>query len=320
MSGDGTLGGLHHVTALAGAAQSNLDFYIGQWGLRLVKRSVNFDDPATHHFYYSSAAGEPGTLATFFPWGRFRPRRKGSGQIAAMAFAVPEDSIELALPVLTKDLELWRQRTEGGRVPTVFSETRLGENVLTILDPDDIAVEIVACGAPSAPRTLHSVTLCEANLEPTADLLQFLGFAAVAQAGNRTRFGLSGRPGFVDVLHEPGTERGRLGAGMIHHVAFRVADEATQLDWRTRLLARGVQVSPVKDRLYFHSIYFREPGGVLFEIATDGPGFLIDESESALGQSLCLPPWLEPIRESVEQRLSHIHPPDAQPRHPPQPR
>lgn len=298
MADDWTLGGLHHVTALAGAAQSNLDFYIGHWGLRLVKRTVNFDDPATHHFYYSSATGAPGTVATFFPWGRFRPHRKGSGQIDAMAFAVPE-----------KFAPALRQRMEAASIP-VDSKTRLGENVLTILDPDGIALEMVVCNGPSAPPTLHSVTLCEAAIEPTADLLQFLGFSAISQEGNRTRFGLPGRAGLVDVLHDPGAPRGRLGAGMIHHVAFRVADEATQLEWRARLLARGLQVSPVKDRRYFHSIYFREPGGVLFEIATDGPGFLIDESESELGQSLCLPPWLEPIRESVEQRLSHIQPPN----------
>jgi glyoxalase family protein len=290
------LGGLHHVTALAGAAQSNLDFYTGLLGLRLVKRTVNFDDPATHHFYYSSAAGAPGTLATFFPWGRFRPSRRGSGQITALAFAVAGDS-----------LEAWQQKAQGAS-----SGTRLGENVLTILDPDGIAVELVACTGPAAPRTLHSVTLCESKLEPTVDLLNFLGFSSAGQHGNRSRFALPGQRGFVDLLHEPGAERGKMGAGMIHHVAFRVADEAAQLDWRARLLARGLQVSPVKDRLYFHSIYFREPGGVLFEIATDGPGFLIDEVDNQIGHLLRLPPWLEPIRESVEQRLSRIHLPQPQ--------
>jgi len=289
------LDGLHHVSALAGAAQTNLDFYTGVLGMRLVKRTVDFDDPATHHFYFSSAAGAPGTLATFFPWGRFRPSRKGSGQIAALAFAVPGNS-----------LETWRQRATALPAAPPSIDTRFGENVLTILDPDGIAVELVEAASPHA---LHSVTLCESNLEPTADLLAFLGFSPVERHANRVRFALPGKPGFVDLLHEPSAERGRMGAGVIHHVALRVADEAAQLDWRARLLARGVHVSPVKDRLYFHSIYFREPGGVLFEIATDGPGFLIDETETQLGGSLRLPPWLEPIRESLAPRLSPLHPP-----------
>jgi glyoxalase family protein len=289
------LGGLHHITALAGAAQANLDFYTGFLGLRLVKRTVNFDDPATHHFYFSSSAGAPGTLATFFPWGRFRPSRRGSGQITALAFAVPEDS-----------LETWKRRAEEASMAIPTADTRFGENVLTILDPDGIAIELVGS---SNPQALHSITLCESAHEPTAELLSFLGFSSVAQHENRARFAFPGSPGFVDLLHEPSAERGKMGAGMIHHVAFRVADEAAQRDWRARLLARGLQVSAVKDRLYFHSIYFREPGGILFAIAPDGPGFRIDEAESDLGRSLRLPPWLEPIRETVEQRLSRIHPP-----------
>jgi glyoxalase family protein len=154
---------------------------------------------------------------------------------------------------------------------------------------------------------LESVTLCENDPEPTARFLAILGFAPVSVEGNRHRFELAGGAARIDILHEPEAERGKMGAGAVHHVALRVADEAEQLDWRARLIEAGIHVSPVKDRLYFHSIYFREPGGVLFEIATDGPGFLIDEAEDALGSKLCLPPWLEPSRESIEARLHHDH-------------
>ena len=229
--------GLHHVTALAGDAQANLDYYTQVLKLRLVKRTVNFDDPGTYHLYYGDHHGSPGTLLTFFTGFQRQPKR-GSGQI--------------------------------------------------------VAVE---------PPGLHSVTLCETAVEPTARLLEMLGFVAAGAEGNLYRFELQGGVGRVNILHEPEAERGRLGAGAIHHVALRVAGEAEQLEWRERLMAAGVHVSPVKDRLYFHSIYFREPGGVLFEIATDGPGFLIDEPADSLGSSLCLPPWLEPGREGIEARL-----------------
>jgi glyoxalase family protein len=249
--------GLHHVTALAGDVQANLAYYTQVLKLRLVKRTVNFDDPASYHLYFGDERGSPGTLLTFFSGFQRQPKR-GSGQIIA-----------------------------GLNLESINGE----------------------------PPKLHSVTLCENKLEPTAQFLATLGFAPAGAEGNRHRFELPGSAGSVaarvDVLHEPQAERGRLGAGAIHHVAFRVADERVQVDWRDRLVKAGVRVSPVKDRQYFHSIYFREPGGVLFEIATDGPGFLIDEPADALGSSLCLPPWLEPIRESIESRL----PPPGVPQH-----
>jgi glyoxalase family protein len=235
--------GLHHVTGLAGNAQENLDYYTQERRMRLVKRTVNFDDPSTYHFYFGDQRGSPGTLLTFFP-GFQRPAKRGLGQIVSG-------------PIV------------------------------------------------SGPN-LEYVTLCENDPEPTARFLAILGFAPTGREGNRHRFELADGSARVDILHEPETERGKMGAGAIHHVAFRVADESMQLDWRERLIQSGVHVSPVKDRLYFHSIYFREPGGVLFEIATDGPGFLIDEPEDALGSSLCLPPWLEPMRESIEARLSPL--------------
>jgi glyoxalase family protein len=231
--------GFHHVTGLAGDAQQTLDHYTQVLKMRLVKRTVNFDDPGAYHFYFGDRQGSPGSLLTFFP-GFQRQAKRGSGQII------------------------------------------------------------------SGP-TLDGVTLCENHLEPTARFLEMLGFAAAGAEGNRHRFELPGGAASIDILHEPQAERGKMGAGAIHHVALRVADEAGQLDWRARLTEAGVHVSPVKDRLYFHSIYFREPGGVLFEIATDGPGFLIDEPEETLGNKLCLPPWLEPMRESIESRLNHDH-------------
>jgi glyoxalase family protein len=295
------LTGLHHVTALAGSAQHNLDFYAGFLGLRLVKRTVNFDDPATHHFYFGGPDGAPGTLVTFFPWGRFRPSRKGSGQAAAFAFRVAELSFER-----------WQARAAGAGVAFKGPETRLGENVFTVFDPDGIAVELVA--SPTADGDLrlgplHSVTLCESELDATAEHLAFLGFERAGQENDRVRFQLPHGAAYVDILHQPNAERGKMGAGMIHHVAFGVADEPRQLDWHQRLAARGLKVSPVKDRNYFHSIYFREPGGVLFEIATLGPGFTVDEPLSDLGTRLSLPPWLEPVRDNLESRLARIHPP-----------
>ena len=231
--------GLHHVTGLAGDAQSTLDHYTQVLKLRLVKRTVNFDEPGSYHLYFGDPQGSPGTLLTFFT-GFERPAKRGSGQIV------------------------------------------------------------------SEPN-LERVALCEQNLEPTAGFLALLGFAAAGSEGNRYRFELPGGAARVDILHEPQAERGKMGAGAVHHVAFRVADEAVQAEWRARLIEAGIHVSPVKDRLYFHSIYFREPGGVLFEIATDGPGFLIDEPLETLGSKLCLPPWLEPMRASIEARLHHDH-------------
>ena len=254
--------GLHHVTALAGDPQANLDYYTQVLGLRLVKRTVNFDDPGSYHFYFGDPSGRPGTLLTYFP-GFQRRARRGAGQAVSVAYAGPQ---------------------LAGATP----------------DPDGLDLQLVERERPA----LHSVTLCERELEPTAAFLEMLGFRHVHTEGNRHRFELAAAQ--IEVLHEPEAERGKLGAGAIHHFAFRVADEATQLDWRDRLMSAGVRVSPVKDRAYFHSIYFREPGGVLFEIATDGPGFLIDEPADALGTSLCLPPWLEPSRETIQARLAPL--------------
>jgi glyoxalase family protein len=259
--------GLHHVTALAGDPQRNLDFYLRVAGLRLVKRTVNFDDPASYHFYFSAGAGAPGTLATFFPWMNGRHGTRGSGQVV---------KAEMRVPKLPSD---------------------------PIADPDGIGIELVE--SAEAPG-IQSVTLCEADAGPTAGFLRdVLGLKIAEEDEKVTRLEMADG-GRIEVLHAPGTPRGKMGAGMVHHLALRVADEEAQLEWRARLIRAGLRVSPVKDRLYFHSIYFREPGGALLEIATGGPGFAIDEAEDRLGQSLCLPPWLEPARESIEQRLPSL--------------
>lgn len=254
--------GLHHVTALAGNARRNLDAYRSIPGLRLVKRTVNFDDPASHHFYFGAGSGAPGTLLTFFPWANAahpegRPGVRGSGQISRVTMRSP------AAPAFA--------------------------------DPDGIAIRLAEGDAPR----LLSVTLCEADSQPTVDFLRdVVGLRQEAPGAFALPDGSR-----IEVEHSPAASRGKMGAGIIHHVAFRVADEAQQTEWRKLLRAAGVRVSAVRDRLYFHSIYFREPGGVLLEIATDGPGFSIDEAEPRLGEKLCLPPWLEPSRASIERRL-----------------
>ena len=279
--------GLHHVTALAGDPQRNLDFYAGFLGLRLVKRTVNFDDPATHHFYFGDAIGTPGTILTFFPWPSAPRGQKGTSQAAGVTFAVPKNS-----------LQRWMDRATAAQVECGESETRFGEELVTLYDPEGLAIELVASevetGADAIVR-LHSATV------PEATLSEILGFRLLGKDGPRSRYQLGAS--FLDTIEMPGAERGKLGRGVVHHIAWRVANEAEQLDWRSKLIAAGIRVSPVLDRQYFRSIYFREPGGVLFEIATDRPGFLTDESADDLGKNLKLPPWLEPIRESIERRL-----------------
>ena len=256
--------GFHHVTALAGDAQANLDFYTQRLHLRFVKRTVNFDEPAAYHLYFGDRTGTPGTLLTLFP-GFHRPSKTGSGQIVSVSYGSPATPTE---------------------------------------NPDGLNLAI----EPGPNPRLEAITLCERELEPTARFLELLGFEPASAEGNVYSFSLANETVRIDILHKPEAERGKNGMGGFHHVAFRVADDATQADWRNRLIKAGVHVSPVKDRLYFHSIYFREPGGALFEFATDGPGFLLDEPEDQLGSTLCLPPWLEPIRQSIEARLPQVAP------------
>jgi glyoxalase family protein len=295
--------GIHHITAFAANAQRNLDFYTQFLGLRLVKQTVNFDDPATYHFYFGDATGTPGTLLTFFPWPTAAAGRRGTGLAETVSFSVPKN----ALPA-------WIDRAARAAIAYTGPETRFDEGLITFRDPAGMPFELVAA-APESDRDaivrLHSTTLRELALEPTAHLLtEILGFTKAGTEGDRTRF--EAGDNHIDLIAAPGVERAKLSSGMIHHIAWRVADEETQNTWRAKLIAAGLRVTRVMDRKYFRSIYFREPGGVLFEIATERPGFLVDESAAGLGHTLQLPPWLESIRESIERRLPPVTIPEMQ--------
>lgn len=308
--------GLHHVTAIASDPQRNLDFYVGVLGLRLVKRTINFDDPGSYHFYFGDAVGAPGTILTFFPWPHARRGSRGNGETESTAFTIPPNSITY-----------WSRRLTSFGLALDQSETRFEQRVLRFQDPDGMLVELIASDLPvnttfwndgpvpaeHAIRGFHSVTLALDAIEPTTALLKdTFGYRRVDESSNRVRFASDNSiaPGvFVDLFECPGRDRGRMGAGSVHHVAFRAADGTHQLDLRNQLGAAQFGVSPVMDRVYFQSIYFREPGGVLFEIATDGPGFEADEPLSSLGEALKLPPWLESARDRIETILPTIEPP-----------
>jgi glyoxalase family protein len=309
--------GIHHITAIAGDPQRNLDFYAGTLGLRLVKRTVNFDDPGTYHFYYGDRTGRPGTLLTFFPWaGAFRGR-SGAGQATETAFAVPSGS-----------LGYWEDRLGASQVGGVARGERFGAPTLRFNDPDGMVLELVesqveeqsnvhpASNIPGAAaiRRFHGTTLTLRGVDATAQVLtDVLGLVPAGEDGPFRRFappaGVEG--GVVDLLRDPNAGWGSLGAGSVHHVAWRAADGAQQLRLRGEVLGHSISVTPVVDRQYFQSIYFREPGGVLFEVATDGPGFLIDEPEATLGESLKLPPQFEAERAAIEQVLAPITLPGA---------
>jgi glyoxalase family protein len=308
---------LHHVTAIASNPQANVDFYVSVLGLRLVKRTVNFDDPTTYHLYYGDDVGSPGTILTFFPWPGASRGVRGTGQTTATAFAVPPES-----------LEWWMDRLAGNAVDFAAVEDRFGERVLALRDPDDLAIELVEQSSVAgrrwwkdgfvprayAIRGFHGVTITEEGYERTAMLLsETMGFRSVGQEQSRFRYA-SGQdvPGaIVDVICAPGLRSGRVVAGSVHHIAFRCDTDGDQIEWQQRVAAAGMNVTPVLDRQYFRSIYFREPGGVLFEIATDPPGFTLDEKPEALGTALRLPSWLEPRRPFIEERLPRLHVPAA---------
>ena len=303
--------GLHHVTAIAGDPQENVDFYAGILGLRLVKKTVNFDDPKSYHLYYGDAAGNPGTIMTFFSWPKAPRGRIGAGQVSATSFSVPEDS-----------LGYWTERLIGHGVRFAQPKRRFDETVLAFEDPDGVAVEIVArpgreggevwaespVPVEHAVRGIPGVTLSERSGEVTENVLtRLLGFERMDEEDGRTRYLSAGSGGsFVDVLALPEEPYGQTAVGTTHHVAWRAPDDETEETWREELAGRGLHVTPVLDRNYFHSIYFREPGGVLFEIATDPPGFAVDEDPDHLGEDLKLPPWLERNRDKIEQALPPI--------------
>ena len=312
-----TIPGIHHVTAIAGAPQENLDFYTSTLGLRFVKKTVNFDDPTTYHFYYGDSLGRPGTILTFFPWPDAQSGRGGAGMAAATAFSVPEGS-----------LEPWMDRLATEGVQFDSPTDRFDRPVLRLKDPHGTEIELVpdAGRAPDvgpapdagpgeglAPVGFHGVTLAVTPHEGSVRLLtEVFGYEWIGEeadgGGSRIRLRASGgaQGSVVDLIGSRSHARGLMGAGAVHHVAFRARDAAEQLAWRERILEWGLPVTPVQDRQYFTSIYFREPGGVLFEIATDSPGFTLDETAEDLGTGLRLPPWLESRRDWIAERLPTV--------------
>ena len=303
--------GLHHITAIAGPAQENLDFYAGVLGMRLVKKSVNQDDPGTYHLFYADAEGRPGTDLTFFPWEQMAPARPGHGLASEVSLAVPPGS-----------LDFWQARLARYGVAVGEVASRFGERTLALRDPHGqpvaLAESVSAMARPFTPweespvpaerqvRGLHGARLREHDFAATAGFLTgAMGFRPAGVEGSWHRFevGAGGSGAFVDLAEAPDERRGAWGVGGIHHLAWRVDDDAHQLAVRERIEAEGRHPTPVIDRFWFRSVYFKEPGGVLFELATDGPGFAVDEDARHLGESLVLPPWLEPHRREIERAL-----------------
>jgi glyoxalase family protein len=304
--------GLHHVTAIAGDPQRNIDFYIKGLGLRLVKKTVNFDDPGTYHLYYGDESGRPGSLLTFFPWQGIRRGRVGSGQSTTTAFSVPQGT-----------LGWWQEHFKALGVESSISRASSEEERLSLRDPDGLQIDLVASSisdprnpwdsasvpAQYAVRGQHSSVLTVQDPTRTLETLtRDLGMTVLAEKDGRYRLSThGGEPGtVVDVVTDSRGERGLVAGGTVHHIAFRVPDQATQEVWRQELAERGYGVTAILDRQYFTSIYFREPGGTLLEIATDTPGFDIDEPLLELGRSLKLPPWLEPNREAIAHSVARI--------------
>jgi glyoxalase family protein len=305
--------GLHHVTAIASDPQRNLDFYADLLGLRLVKRTINFDDPGTYHFYYGDGRGTPGTILTFFPWPGARRGGRGTGQIDATAFSTPPESFGY-----------WLDRLKQNHVSAERAPKRFGEDVIRFTDPDGLLLELIVSEPESeveawpestvppehSLRGFHSVSAALEGYERSAKLLtEVFGYELARDEANRFRFSARETTGpgrMIDLLCMPDAPHARGGAGTVHHIAFRTPDDASQRACREQLVELGFNVSPVMDRTYFHSIYFREPGGVLFEIATDPPGFTADEAVEELGRNLRLPPWMEKARTQIEEVLPPI--------------
>jgi glyoxalase family protein len=306
--------GLHHITAISGPAQENLDFYSGVLGMRLVKKSVNQDDPGTYHLFYADAEGHPGTDLTFFPWAQMAPPRMGYGLAVEVALEVPPDS-----------LEYWGTRLEkyGARVNPIA--TRFGERTVSLVDPHGLKLALVEPAAESGRsftpwdhstvepkrqvRGLYGAQLWERGLAPTtAFLTSVLGFKKIAEENGWTRFGFDRAIGVLDIREASEERRGAWGVGSVHHLAWRVDDDAHQNAVREQVETAGRRPTPVIDRFWFKSVYFQEPGGVLFELATDGPGFAVDEDHEHLGETLVLPPWLEPARSRIEAGLPTLTP------------
>lgn len=303
--------GIHHITAVAGDPQQNLDFYFGKLGLRLVKKTVNFDDPSVYHLYYGDASGNPGSILTFFPWSQLQQGEADLGQAIAISFAIPTSSVSF-----------WSNHLDELGIKYMDGFERFGKQVIGFQDPDGLHLELIA--DPSADKTdgwengpipdahsirgFHGVTLAEENYQATGQLLmENLGFEEIDQEHGRILFQSESQFGSTVEIIDGADLNGRPGKGTVHHVAFRAEDKDEQLKMRQDLVDIGYHVTEVKDRQYFESVYFHEPGGVLFEVATDPPGFTADEKVNSLGQSLKLPPWLETKRGLIEADLPELH-------------
>lgn len=303
--------GIHHVTAIAGDPAKNVEFYTKVLGLRLVKQTVNFDAPHVWHLYYGDSNGSPASLLTFFPWPGVRQGAEGAGIATATALSIPEES-----------LSFWTKHLSGLGIKFSIDRNSEGNEVLELRDFDGMRLQLVATNgdersgwdgvgsipAEMAVRGLHSVELSERNLDPTAGMLQnLLGMQVASEGSGRSQFEMgAGESGAKLEVIGGVAERGLQAGGTVHHVAFRAPDLPTMETWQQELLGRGVSVTQIMDRQYFKSIYFREPGGVLFEIATDDPGFAVDEPLLELGKTLKLPPWLEPSREDIQNSLPSL--------------
>lgn len=302
--------GIHHITAIAGNPQKNIDFYTGILGLRLVKKTINFDAPDVYHFYFGDELGRPGTVFTTFPFTGARKGTKGTGELTYTAFSIGIDS-----------LNYWIERLKKFGITVSDVQTRFGEKLIRFEDHDSMGIELVANDRDERPgwtyghipsehsiRGFYGATLNLRAKELTEQLLtRHMDYRMIGNEGERFRYGTQGKPGdIVDILIDKNGNRGAQSAGTVHHIAFRTANTTSQLAIQEILMQNGYQVTEVKDRNYFKSIYFREPGGVLFEIATDEPGFAIDEEEAHLGELVKLPEWAEPSREKIEKNLAPV--------------
>ena len=299
--------GLHHITAIAGNAKRNYKFYTDVLGLRLVKKTVNFDDPGTYHFYFGDEVGTPGTILTFFPWERMRKGSQGTGLATEVVYAVPEGS-----------LDFWVDRLEKHGVVIDIRGKRFDEEYISFKDPDGLPLTVLVPRTTDsrigwetsevksnvAIKGFHSVTLTLNRKAETEKVLELLGYKLIGHEGNRHRYATAAieTASTIDIVESAGPQ-GNNAAGTIHHIAFRVKDEATQMELHDKISKAGYQITPQIDRNYFFSLYFREPGGILFEIATDTPGFAVDEPVSELGQSLKLPEQFEAFRDRIQEAL-----------------
>jgi glyoxalase family protein len=305
------LRGIHHMTAIAGDPQDNVDFYTRVLGLRFAKRTVNFDDPSTYHLYYGDRTGRPGTAITFFAWPGARRGTRGTGQVIATSFAVPQDS-----------LDYWKARLDEYHTFHEQLPARFDHLAIRVKDPDGLLVELIESDQLDevdleyesnvqkkfAIHGFHAPTLEVRHANKTEGILALLGFELTDTQGPRRRFSVNSKStsAGIDLAERPDGQFGMNSAGTVHHIAFLCADDLEQVHWREQLVARGLHVTPVIDRFYFHSIYFREPGGILFEIATEGPGFTVDEPVRHLGETLKLPPQYEQYRPEIERALPPI--------------